>query len=119
LPAYSPIPRIFGRVAATRATSAAAWVLCFGGEHYRRALRIVGADEMHVVTLHALEPHPDIGLDVFHDVPDVKRAIGVWQRGRDEQRAARHAAKTFDAAGDWRILANGLKRRVPRAGVFR
>jgi hypothetical protein len=54
---------------------------------------------MHVVTLHALESHPDVGLDVFHDMPDVKRAIGVWQRGRDEQRAARHAAKTLMRQG--------------------
>ncbi len=48
-------------------------------------MRVVGADEVHLVAEHALEPHPDIGLDVLHDVPDMKRAVGVRQRGGDEQ----------------------------------
>ena len=58
-----------------------------GGEHDRRAVRVVGADEMHLVPLHALEAHPDIGLDVFHDVADVERAVGVGQSGGDEELA--------------------------------
>ena len=37
-----------------------------GGEHDRRAVGVVGADVGHLVTLHALEAHPDIGLDVAH-----------------------------------------------------
>jgi hypothetical protein len=57
----------------------------FGGNHDRRAVRIVGADEVHRVPLHALEPHPDVGLDVFHDVADVEIAVGVRQRGGDEK----------------------------------
>jgi len=32
-----------------------------------------GADEMHFVSLHPLEAHPDVGLDVLHDVADVER----------------------------------------------
>ena len=36
------------------------------------------------VSLHALESHPDVGLDVLHDVPDVERAVGVGERGGDE-----------------------------------
>jgi hypothetical protein len=40
---------------------------------------------MHLVPLHALETHPDVGLDVFHDVADVEMAIGVGQRGGDEE----------------------------------
>jgi hypothetical protein len=68
----------------------------FGGEHDGRAVRVVGAHEMHRVPLHALKTHPDIGLDVLHDVADMKRAVGVRQRRRDEeaarQRGARHAA---------------------------
>jgi hypothetical protein len=59
----------------------------FGREHDGRAVRVVGADEMHLVALHPLEPHPDIGLDVFHDVPDVEGAVRVWQRGGDEELA--------------------------------
>ena len=48
-----------------------------GLQHDRRAVRVVGADEMHFVALHPLEAHPDVGLDVFHDVADVERAVGV------------------------------------------
>jgi hypothetical protein len=40
-------------------------------------MRVVGAHEMHFVAAHALEAHPDVGLDVFHDVADVERAIGI------------------------------------------
>jgi hypothetical protein len=40
--------------------------------------------------LHALEPHPDVGLDVFHDVADVELAVGVGQGGGDEQLALGH-----------------------------
>ena len=58
-----------------------------GREHDRRAVRVVGADEMHLVPLHALEPHPDVGLDVLHDVADVERAVGVRQGGGDEELA--------------------------------
>jgi hypothetical protein len=42
-------------------------------------------DEVHRVALHALEPHPDVGLDVFHDVADVEVAVGVRQGGGDEE----------------------------------
>ena len=57
------------------------------GEHDRRAVRVVGADEMHLVALHALEAHPDVGLDVLHDVADVERPVGVGQGGGDEELA--------------------------------
>ena len=57
-------------------------------QHDRRAVRVVGADEVHLVPLHALEAHPDVGLDVLHDVADVERAVRVRQRRRDEQLAA-------------------------------
>ena len=43
--------------------------------------------KLTAVALHALEPHPDIGLDVLHDVADVEVAIGVWQCGGDEKLA--------------------------------
>ena len=58
-----------------------------GLEHDRRAVRVVGADEMHLVALHALEAHPDVGLDVLHDVADVERAVRVGQGGGDEELA--------------------------------
>jgi hypothetical protein len=36
-----------------------------------------------------LEPHPDIGLDVFHVVTDMECAIGVGKGGCNEQFARR------------------------------
>src|SRR5713226_851091 len=42
---------------------------------------------MHFVALHALEAHPDVGLDVLHEVADVERAVRVGQGGGDEQPA--------------------------------
>src|SRR6185369_8783407 len=59
----------------------------FRRQHDRRAVRVVGADAMHFVALHALEAHPDIGLDVLHDVADVERAVGVRKCGGDEELA--------------------------------
>jgi hypothetical protein len=58
-----------------------------GGNHDRRAVRVVGADEAHLVALHSLEPHPDVGLDVLHDVADVEFAVGIRQGGGDEKLA--------------------------------
>ncbi len=58
-----------------------------GGDHDRCAMRVVGADEMHLVALHAQVAHPDVGLDVLHDVADVQRPVGVRQRGGHEQLA--------------------------------
>src|SRR5258707_2414457 len=59
--------------------------LGLGLEHDRRAVRVVRADEMHDISEHPLEAYPDVGLDVFHDMPDVERAVGVGQRGGDEE----------------------------------
>ena len=61
-----------------------------GGDHDRRTVRVLGADEVDRVAAHLLEAHPDVGLDVLHDVADVQRAVGVGQSGRYEQVAAVH-----------------------------
>ncbi len=61
----------------------------FRSQHDRRAVGIVGPHEMHRMALHPLEPHPDVGLDVFHEVTDVERPVGVRQGGGDEH-APRH-----------------------------
>ena len=58
--------------------------------HDGRAMGIVGTHKMHLMPLHALVPHPNVGLDVLHDVTDVEIAIGVGQGGGDEQLALRH-----------------------------
>ena len=46
-------------------------------KHDRRPVRVVGADEMNFVTAQPLEPNPDVGLDVFHDVTNMERSVGV------------------------------------------
>jgi hypothetical protein len=41
-------------------------------------MRIVGTDKVDDrIRLHALESHPNIGLDVLHDVTDVERTVGI------------------------------------------
>ena len=60
-----------------------------GGDHDRRAVGVVGTDKIHLVPLHPLKPHPDIGLDVLHDVADVEIAVGIRQGGGDEELAGR------------------------------
>ena len=44
-----------------------------------------------LVAAHALEAHPDVGLDVLHHVADVERRVRVRQRGRDEELAGHGA----------------------------
>ena len=61
-----------------------------GRNHDGCAVRVVGADKVHLVTLHAHHPHPDVSLDVFHDVANVELAIGVGQGGGDKQLALGH-----------------------------
>ena len=62
----------------------------FCGNHDGGPMGIVGTDKVHRVALHALRPHPGVGLDVFHDVANVKVAVGVGQGGGDEELALRH-----------------------------
>ena len=71
------------------------------GNHDGRAVGVVGADKVHLMALHPLKAHPDIGLDVLHDVADVEIAVGVRQRGGDEKLAHRHGEETLIRPG-WR-----------------
>jgi hypothetical protein len=95
--------------------------LGLGLQHDRRAVRVVGADEVHRVALHPLEAHPDVGLDVLHDVADVERAVRVRERRRDEQLAApgrggvgrRHRGRPCALEGEERILAKGIAAGMP------
>jgi hypothetical protein len=83
-----------------------------GRDHDRRAVRVVGAHEMHHVALHALEPHPDVGLDVLHDVADVELAVGIRQGGGDEELALGHRRGAF-----WGDLTKAAAVR-PAGGAF-
>ena len=53
------------------------------GQHDRRAVGVVGADEAHRVAGHAPRAHPDVGLDVADQVAQVQRAVGVGQGAGD------------------------------------
>ena len=61
-----------------------------GGNHDGRAVGIIGTDKIHLVAQHALRAHPDIGLDVFHDVANVEIAVGIGQGGGNKQTALGH-----------------------------
>ena len=59
----------------------------FGGNHDGRPVGVVGAHKIDGMALHALKAHPDIGLDVLHDVADMEISVGVGQSGGDEKLA--------------------------------
>ena len=72
---------------AMKASGADAGLL--GGEHDRRAVGVVGADEVHRVAGHALRAHPDVGLDVADQV--ARGAAARWRRaGRRKRQLAGH-----------------------------
>ena len=58
--------------------------LLLGAQHDRRAVGVVGADVHALVPVHLLESHPDIGLDVFHQMAEMDGAVGVGQGAGDE-----------------------------------
>ena len=58
-----------------------------GAQHHRRAVGVVRAHVVHRMTSHALEAHPDVGLDVAHEVAEVDVAVGVGQGVGDEELA--------------------------------
>ncbi|SSK54793.1 Uncharacterised protein [Klebsiella pneumoniae] len=51
-------------------------------EHDRRAVGVVGADEVDLVAAHSLVTDPDISLDVLQHVAEVDGAVGVRQGAR-------------------------------------
>jgi len=62
--------------------------LFFGAQHDGRAVLVVGAHVVDLVAAHALEAHPDVGLDVLHQMAQVDGAVGVGQGAGDEDAAA-------------------------------
>jgi hypothetical protein len=79
--------------------------LLLGAQHHRRAVGVVGAHIVAFVPAHLLEAHPDVGLDVFHQVPEVDRAVGVGQRAGDEDNSP---GKVTLFTAIW--LSTGMKR---------
>jgi hypothetical protein len=44
-------------------------------------VRVVGTNKIHLVALHTLKTHPNVSLDVLHDVAEMEIAVGVGQGG--------------------------------------
>ncbi len=82
------------------------------------ALSMIGAPcassaltKVHLVPLQAHEAHPDVGLDVLHDVPDVERAVGVGKRGGDEKLAGHEVGRAvLRFGGRWSRLDERARR---------
>jgi hypothetical protein len=56
-----------------------------GGQHDRCAVRIIGADEPRLATLHALRANPDVGLDIADQMAEMQVAIGIGQSAGHQQ----------------------------------
>jgi hypothetical protein len=81
-----------GKVALVRFTDAGnqllgADALLLGAQHDGRAVGIVGAHVMTFMVAQFLKAHPDVGLDVFDQVPDVDGSIGIRQGTGDQDLA--------------------------------
>jgi hypothetical protein len=59
-----------------------------GADHDRRAVRIIGAEVDALVATQTLETDPDVGLDVFDQMPQVDRPVRVGQGGGDQDAAS-------------------------------
>src|SRR5450830_891854 len=57
----------------------------FSRNHDRRTMRIVSTNKMHFVTRHSLMSHPDVSLDIFHDVTKVEGRVCVGKGSGNEQ----------------------------------
>ena len=55
-----------------------------GFQHCSRTVSVVGANVNAPLPAELLEPHPDIGLDVFDQMSNMDRPVGVGQ-GRGDQ----------------------------------
>jgi hypothetical protein len=58
-------------------------------QHRCGAVRIVGTNVDALITAQALKAHPDIGLDVFEQMPEMDGSIRVRQRAGDQYFAGR------------------------------
>src|SRR5690625_6009445 len=65
----------FGSDALDQLERADALALCL--EHNRRTMGVISTHKMYRMAAHAHRAHPDIRLDIFHDVANMKRAVGI------------------------------------------
>ena len=61
-----------------------------GGNHHRGAVRIIGTDKMNGMSIHSLSAHPNVGLNIFHDMSDMEMPIGIGKSSRNEYLAFLH-----------------------------
>jgi len=68
----------------------------FSPQHDGGSMRIVGTDVVAVMATHFLETSPDIGLDIFDQMPQMNRSIGIGQGARNQYFSfLRHAVCSF------------------------
>ncbi len=87
----------------------------FRAQHDGRAVRVVGAHVIDFVPAHALEAHPDVGLDVLDHVADVDRSVGIGQGGCDEDATFGHGTGQKSAGGPQK---RGSTRRRAGKRIF-
>ena len=80
--------------------------------HDRRAVRVVRADIDAGVAAHLLEAHPEIGLDVFDEMPEVDVAVGVRQ-GRGDN----HFPFFRDHELSWQATQSRVRPKRPGCGT--
>ena len=81
----------------------------FGRQHDRRAVGVVGAHKPGGVATQASRAHPDVGLDVTHQVAQVQGAVGIGQ-GSGNERGTGHGVRHAKGAG----LSHALPMRPCR-----
>ncbi len=69
-----------------------------GGNHDGRAVRVVRAEVDALVASELLESHPNVGLQVLHQVANVNGAVGVGQ-GRGNQEATHGSESRREGLG--------------------
>ena len=61
--------------------------ILLGTQHDRGAVRVVGAKIVAFMAAHFLKADPDVGLNIFNEMADVDRAVGIGQGAGDEDAA--------------------------------
>ena len=64
---------------------------------------IIRAYKVNQITLHSLKAHPNIGLDVFHDVANVEFPVGIGQ-GCGYKKATHGDNSTLNEVSDFILL---------------
>jgi len=60
----------------------------FRAQHDRRAVRVVGAHVVDLVTVHSQRADPDVRLDIFDQMANMDLPVRVRKGRRDENLAA-------------------------------